>query len=122
MPAAAFELTLKADGEPGMAVGRLLLAALRLSSESVKSCAPRIADWQLFACVSAEEELSFRELQEQLRMPKEDLVRVLHSLACAKYKVRPPPCRPQKWPGSWRSPWTACRHRFSSKAGALQLS
>jgi cullin 1 len=33
------------------------------------------------------EELSFKELQEQLRMPKEDLVRVLHSLACAKYKV-----------------------------------
>lgn len=35
----------------------------------------------------AEEELSFAELQEQLRMPKEDLTRVLHSLACAKYKV-----------------------------------
>jgi hypothetical protein len=36
---------------------------------------------------SAEEELSFKELQEQLRMPKEDLQRVLHSLSCAKYKV-----------------------------------
>lgn len=38
-------------------------------------------------CHNAEEELSFKELQEQLRMPKEDLTRVLHSLSCAKYKV-----------------------------------
>jgi hypothetical protein len=67
---------------------------------------------------SAEEELSFRELQEQLRMPKEDLVRVLHSLACAKYKVRPAPCRARTWPRSWRSPRTACRHQLRSDLGA----
>jgi hypothetical protein len=71
----------------------------------------------------AEEELSFRELQESLRMPKEDLQRVLHSLSCAKYKVSISPhqqralhngaidllltqcCRHER--GSWLHAWAA---------------
>lgn len=41
----------------------------------------------MFLPCPAEEQLSFGELQERTRMSKEDLMRVLHSLACAKYKV-----------------------------------
>lgn len=33
------------------------------------------------------EELGFRQVQEQLNLPDEDVSRLLHSLACAKYKI-----------------------------------
>jgi len=34
-----------------------------------------------------DEQLSFAEIKERLNLPVEDLVRILHSLSCAKYKI-----------------------------------
>ena len=36
---------------------------------------------------SADEELSFSEIQERLHVPEEDVTRLTHSLSCAKYKI-----------------------------------
>ena len=35
----------------------------------------------------ADESLKYEELMERLGMPEEDLMRTLHSLACAKYHI-----------------------------------
>lgn len=35
----------------------------------------------------AEEKLSFSEIRERANLPEEDLVRILHSLSCSKYKI-----------------------------------
>ncbi len=34
-----------------------------------------------------DEELSYSEIQERLRVPEEDVTRLTHSLSCAKYKI-----------------------------------
>ena len=35
----------------------------------------------------AEEKLTFSEIRERANLPEEDLVRILHSLSCSKYKI-----------------------------------
>lgn len=36
---------------------------------------------------TAEEKLTFSEIRERANLPEEDLVRILHSLSCSKYKI-----------------------------------
>ncbi|CAL5223551.1 g6084 [Coccomyxa viridis] len=36
---------------------------------------------------NSEEKLSFSEIRERANLPEEDLVRILHSLSCSKYKI-----------------------------------
>ena len=35
----------------------------------------------------AEDKLTFSEIRERANLPEEDLVRILHSLSCSKYKI-----------------------------------
>ena len=47
----------------------------------------------------AEDKLTFSEIRERANLPEEDLVRILHSLSCSKYKIlskEPPTKTPGK--------------------------
>lgn len=37
--------------------------------------------------LAADDELSFTDIQERLKLPEEDIMRIAHSLSCAKYKI-----------------------------------
>ena len=38
-------------------------------------------------CSCADERLTFAEIRERANLPEDDLVRILHSLSCLKYKI-----------------------------------
>ena len=38
-------------------------------------------------CFCADEELTLGEIQERMHVPEEDVIRLAHSLSCAKYKI-----------------------------------
>ena len=52
-----------------------------------KDRAQGVSEGSLCAEGGADQTLSYADVRERLNLPDEDVVRLLHSLACAKYKI-----------------------------------
>lgn len=65
-------------------LGRMMMEGWRITVCSTQPCGS--VD-QACTCVYADPELKYAELAERLNLTDEDLMRTLHSLSCAKYKI-----------------------------------
>ena len=114
MQAAACQLTLDADGRPGMAFGHLLLPVLRYEVEIGKGqkCAQFIPDWQLFTCALQRRSCRSGSCRSSCACPRRTWCACCTRWPAPSTRCARPPCRPQSWAGSWRSPQTACRRQL----------
>ena len=60
-------------------------ACLQRASTPTSNSQPVVCSHAAF--LSADEALSFSDIQTRANLPDEDVIRILHSLSCGKYKV-----------------------------------